>query len=84
MTDRELLELLVEKVTDMDGRLDKLENKVDMLGFKQDMTHKKLNDLSLDVKFAERGIRSDIRHLQDTSETLVVVLQSNGTLPKAQ
>lgn len=50
---------------------------------KCDITRKKVDDLALDMKLMERGIRTDIRKLQDTTETIVVVLQGQGLLPKA-
>ena len=49
---------------------------------KCDITRKKVDDLALDMKLMERGIRTDIRKLQDTAETIVVVLQGQGLLPK--
>ncbi len=51
-----------------------------MIDLKCDTNRKRLDDLSLDVKLAERDIRKDIKNLQDTTETLVVVLQGRGIL----
>lgn len=88
MTDTNMLELLLEKVTQFQqetkNRFEKLENKVDTLSLKHDLTHRKLNDLSLDVKIAERDIRQDINILKDSTDTIVVVLEDKGILPKAQ
>ena len=64
-------------------RFEKLENKVDTISLKADMTHKKLNDLSLDVQLSERNVRRDIKGLQDTVETVTVILEGKGILPKA-
>ena len=95
MTDTNMLELLLEKVTQIQqeatqfqqettNRFEKLENKFDILSLKHDLTHRKLNDLSLDVKIAERDIRQDINILKDSTDTIVVVLEDKGILPKAQ
>lgn len=72
------------KLKPINERLDKLENKVDTLAYKHDITYRKLDDLSLDVKYAEREIRRDIKHLKDDTETLVVVLEGKGFFQKAQ
>lgn len=58
-----------------------VENRLEMIDLKCDTNRKRLDDLSLDVKLAERDIRKDIKNLQDTTETLVVVLQGRGILP---
>ncbi|MDC7290192.1 hypothetical protein NXH76_20570 [Blautia schinkii] len=85
------LQAIAELVKPINERLDKLENgfatlenKVDTLAYKHDMTHRRLDDLSLDVRYAEREIRRDVRHLKDDTETLVVVLEGRGILPKVQ
>lgn len=68
---------------DFNEKFEKLENKVDTISLKSDMTHKKLNDLSLDVQLSERNVRRDIKGLQDTVETVTVILEGKGILPKA-
>lgn len=78
------LQAIAELLKPINERLDRLENKVDTLAYKHDMTHRRLDDLSLDVKYAERDIRRDVRHLKDDTETLVVVLEGKGILRKAQ
>ena len=65
----------------IDARFNRVENRLEMIDFKCDTNRKRLDDLSLDVKIAERNIRKDIKNLQDTTETLVVVLQGRGILP---
>ena len=65
----------------IDARFNRVENRLEMIDFKCDTNRKRLDDLSLDVKIAERNIRKDIKNLQDTTETLVVVLQGKGILP---
>jgi len=57
---------------------------IEVLKIKSDLTHKKLDNLSLDVKLAERGIRRDIAHLQDAQETVITVLEHKNILPKAE
>ena len=60
-----------------------ISERLDAVNMKCDITRKKVDDLALDMKLMERGIRTDIRKLQDTAETIVVVLQGQGLLPKA-
>lgn len=90
MTEIEMLQKLMDNMEAMKNnmeamnkRLDRLENKVDTVSLKSDMTHKKLNDLSLDVQLSERNVRRDIKDLQDTLETVTVILEGKGILPKA-
>ena len=51
MTDTEMLKAIMDNIETMKKdfyeRFEKLENKVDTISLKADMTHKKLNDLSL-------------------------------------
>lgn len=69
--------LLDEKFEPINERLSILENK-------NDRAYKKLDDMSLDIQIAECNTRRDIHHLKDSIETLTVVLQSKGILPKAK
>ena len=48
---------------------------------RQDITNKKVNDLSLDMKIEFRQIQRDIHNLKDVSETMVVKLQQHDILP---
>ena len=90
MTERELLEQLLNEVkelkttqNDMKIAQYDISERLDAINMKCDITRKKVDDLALDMKLMERGIRTDIRKLQDTAETIVVVLQGQGLLPKA-
>ena len=97
MTERELLEQLFNEVkelktaqNEMKATQDEMKiaqcdisERLDAINMKCDITRKKVDDLALDMKLMERGIRTDIRKLQDTAETIVVVLQGQGLLPKA-
>lgn len=94
MTEIEMLQKLMDNMEvmknemqsmkkDFNEKFEKLENKVDTISLKSDMTHKKLNDLSLDIQLSERNVRRNIKDLQDTLETVTVILESKGILPKA-
>lgn len=94
MTETEMLKVIMDNMEamknemqsmkkDFNERFEKLENKVDTISLKSDMTHKKLNDLSLDIQLSERNVRRNIKDLQDTLETVTVILESKGILPKA-
>ena len=90
MTDRELLEQLLNEVKELKTTQNEMKiaqcdisERLDAVNMKCDITRKKVDDLALDMKLMERGIRTDIRKLQDTTETIVVVLQGQGLLPKA-
>ena len=90
MTERELLEQLLNDVKELKTTQNEMKiaqcdisERLDAVNMKCDITRKKVDDLALDMKLMERGIRTDIRKLQDTTETIVVVLQGQGLLPKA-
>lgn len=75
------LDAMNVRFDEIDARFNRVENRLEMIDLKCDTNRKRLDDLSLDVKLAERDIRKDIKNLQDTTETLVVVLQGRGILP---
>ena len=90
MTERELLEQLLNEVKELKTTQNEMKiaqcdisERLDAVNMKCDITRKKVDDLALDMNLMERGIRTDIRKLQDTTETIVVVLQGQGLLPKA-
>ena len=90
MTERELLEQLLNEVKELKAAQNEMKiaqydinERLDAINMKCDITRKKVDDLALDMKLMERGIRTGIRKLQDTTETIVVVLQGQGLLPKA-
>ncbi len=67
MTDRELLE--------------KILNKLEVLELKVDANKEKLDDLQLDTKIMERNIRRDIRTLRNEMDTVIQVLKINELIP---
>ena len=82
MTERELLEQLLNEVKELKTTQNEMKiaqydisERLDAINMKCDITRKKVDDLALDMKLMERGIRTDIRKLQDTTETIVVDLQ---------
>lgn len=56
-------------------------DRLDVIEMKQDIASKKLDDLKLDVKIAERDIRRDIHKFNDEMETVVEVLKQHELLP---
>ncbi len=76
MNDNETQNLILEE-------LKTLKSDMEVLKIKSELTHRKLDDLTLDVKIAERIIRKDISHLKDAQETIFEVLEQKGILPKA-
>lgn len=58
-----------------------IHRRIDVLEFKQERTNKKLDDLQLDVKIAERNIKRDVYKLQDEMETVVEVMRQHELIP---
>lgn len=58
-----------------------MDSRLDVIELKQDRTSKKLDDLQLDVKIAERDIRRDIHKLNDEMETVIEILKQNELIP---
>lgn len=96
MTDSEKLDKLIETVSQMqyrfdkmddrfdkmDIRIDKMNSRLDTIELKVDRTAKKLEDFRLDVAIAERDIRHNIHELKDEMETVIEVLKMNELLPR--
>ena len=70
-----------DRLNKTDIRLDKLEGRIAVMEMKQDITSKKLDDLKLDVKIAERDIRRDLHKLDDEMETVLELLKQHELLP---
>lgn len=82
MTDSEKLDKLIETVSQMQDRFDKIDSRLDIIELKQDRTSKKLEDLRLDVSIAERDIRRSIHELKDEMDTVIEVLKLNEMIPR--
>ena len=65
------------------AELKSLKSDMEVLKIKSELTYQKLNDLTLDVKIAERSIRKDISRLKDAQETIIEVLEQKNILTKA-
>lgn len=65
----EKLQPINNRLDKIEDRLDKIEDRLEVLELLQKCTAKKLDDLQLDVKIAERDIRRDIHDLDDEMET---------------
>lgn len=80
MTETE--KLILEKLDSMNSELQKVNDRLEVMEIKQKMTHKKLNNLALDLEVTKKDIRSDIHALADETETLIAVMEAKGILPK--
>ena len=87
MENKELIEairgMLKEEVDPIHEEISKVKDRLTVLEIKEQATHKKLDNLTLDVKIAERDTRRDIAQANDAIETLIAVLEAKGILPKA-
>lgn len=70
-----------EQFSKIDEQFSKIDSRLSMIEVKQDRDSRKLSDLQLDVKIAERDIRRDIRTLNDEMETVVEVLKQHELMP---
>lgn len=91
MTDSEKMDLILSEIQamktdilDMKSDIVNVKDRLEVLEIKQGLTHKKLDNLTLDVKISERSIRKDIKLLQDAQETLITVLENQGILPSVK
>jgi len=87
---REISPIIV-RLDAMDQRFDSIESRLGVLEIKQDITQRKLDNLdfkvdnlAISMKGSERNIKKDIRLLQDGQETLIVVLEAKGILPRVE
>lgn len=91
MTIDEKLDLLISGFNelkaenkDIRSELKEMTEKMELIDLKQDLTHKKLDNLTLDVKVSERAIKKDIRLLQDAQDTLIEALEQKNILPSVK
>lgn len=92
MTNREMLEMLVEGQKQMLGRLDGVDARLDGIDARLDGIDKELASIKnrqdtlegrqrlLEKKF-DRLVEVDIKHLKDTQDTIVTLLQAKGIIP---
>ena len=78
MTDREMLEMLVEGQRQMLGRLDKIDEELASIKNRQDTLEGRQR--LLEKKF-DRLVEVDIKHLKYTQDTIVTLLQAKGIIP---
>lgn len=76
------LDQVDSRLDQVDSRLDQMDSRFNVIELKQDRTAKKLDDLQLDVKIAERNISRDIHILNDEMGTVIEVLRLHELLPK--
>ena len=84
MNDSEKLDSIMEQlevIKDGMKQFDVINSRVDVLEVKQELMHKKLDNLILDNKIFERSIKKEIKLLQDAQDTLIEVLTHKGILP---
>lgn len=85
MTDREMLEMLVEGQRQMLGRLDGIDARLDGIDKELASIKNRQDTLEgrqrlLEKKF-DRLVEVDIKHLKDTQDTIVTLLQAKGIIP---
>ena len=84
MNDSEKLDSIMEHlevIKDGMKQFDVINSRLDVLEVKQELMHKKLDNLILDNKIFERSIKKEIKLLQDAQDTLIEVLTHKGILP---
>ena len=84
MNDSEKLDSIMEQlevIKDGMKQFDVINSRLDVLEVKQELMHKKMDNLVLDNKIFERSIKKEIKLLQDAQDTLIEVLEHKGILP---
>ena len=78
----EMFQKILDRLDSMDGRLDvmdfqftKVDERFDVMGMKQGLIAKKLDDLWLDVKIAERDIREDFHKFGNEMGTVIDIIK---------
>ncbi len=78
----ERLDKTDERLDKIDERLDKIEGRLGVVEVLQKRNTRKLDDLSLDLKIAERDIKRDIHDLNDEMDTVIEILKIHDILPR--
>ena len=83
---KELMDVQLKPINEQFGkindRLDKIEGRLDVMEVIQKRNTRKLDDLKLDIKIAERDIKRDIHDLNDEMDTVIEILKINDILPR--
>ncbi|MGL5437900.1 MAG: hypothetical protein ACRDBO_21405 [Lachnospiraceae bacterium] len=88
MDNVELIDLIrtaiKEELTPMKEDISSIFGRLNALEIKQDMTHRKLDNLEFNTKSMEREIKKDIALIKDGQETLIAVMEAKGILPRVE
>lgn len=71
-----------ERLDSVENRLGKTEARMGTMEMQQLHITRKLEDLKLDMKFAERNIRREIHALNDEMGTVIEILKMNDLIPQ--
>ncbi len=64
-----------QRLDAVDKNQDTMNQHLNVIEYKEDRTAKKLSDLQLDIKLAERNTQKDIHTLRDEMDTVIELLK---------
>lgn len=89
MTDNEMLNLILEKVSNLEtdmktvnSRLDKMDSKLEMLEVWQKKTSDQVAELQVAQKLFELSTNKKLARLQDGMDTIEEILKLNEMIPR--
>ena len=89
MTDREVLDLILNRLDNMDSRFDKIENRLDKVESKLETIHvwqkknyERLEELKVSEKIFELNNNKKLARLQDGLDTMEEILKLNDLIPR--
>lgn len=71
-------QLILKEFEKINSRLDRIDNRLDVMELKQNKLSSKLEEIQIDMKLSERNIRRDIHLLKDENEIIIEILKMNN------
>ena len=73
---------LDERLAPINKRLDKIDNRLDVMEVKQNKMHEQLTELQLSQKLIELNTNKKLARLQDGMDTVEEILKMNELIPQ--
>lgn len=85
---KEILGTILDKVENLENgqrhlekELENINTRLDVVELKQDLTHQKLDSVTLDLAILKRNSEREFKILKDADDTIIEVLRQNELLP---
>lgn len=82
MSEKEMLEMIIEKLDHMDKRFDRIEEKLDVVEKRLDNVEKRLDNVEKRLEFLELRVQNLEEDMRDTKKDVGLLKESDRELPR--